>query len=72
MALTTECGLQILICWLRDNIDCCTAIIFDNDEDQTDSAALLPRIEQALADVCKFHRLQQLLTPAIHNQGGSE
>jgi hypothetical protein len=45
--LTTEAALNILIGWLQDNIDC-GSIIFDNDEDNTDSAALLPWIEQAL------------------------
>ncbi|MCW7035534.1 hypothetical protein NYV54_00375 [Escherichia coli] len=29
------------------NIDCESGIIFDNDEDKTDSAALLPCIAQA-------------------------
>ncbi|WP_307858945.1 hypothetical protein [Escherichia coli] len=33
--------------WLQDNIDCESGIIFDNDEDKTDSAALLPCIAQA-------------------------
>ncbi|MCW7198251.1 hypothetical protein OHD55_09040 [Escherichia coli] len=37
----------MLIAWLQDNIDCESGIIFDNDEDKTDSAALLPCIEQA-------------------------
>ena len=43
--LTTEAVLNILIEWLRDSISCDTEIIFDNDEDNTDSAALLPWIE---------------------------
>ncbi|HAF2467661.1 TPA: DUF957 domain-containing protein [Salmonella enterica] len=60
MPLTTEEGLQILICWLQDNIDCGTEIIFDNDEDNTDSAALLPWIEQARNDVCDLRHLQLL------------
>lgn len=42
--LTTETALDILIAWLQDNIDCESGIIFDNDEDKTDSAALLPCI----------------------------
>ncbi|EEZ6491582.1 hypothetical protein N8I70_005317 [Escherichia coli] len=46
-SLTTETALDILIAWLQDNIDCESEIIFDNDEDKTDSAALLPCIEQA-------------------------
>ncbi len=46
-SLTTETALDILIAWLQDNIDCESGIIFDNDEDRTDSAALLPCIEQA-------------------------
>ncbi|MCZ5657665.1 hypothetical protein O5623_00880 [Escherichia coli] len=41
-SLTTETVLDILITWLQDNIDCESGIIFDNDEDKTDSAALLP------------------------------
>ncbi len=46
--LTTEVALNILISWLQDNTDCGTGIIFDNDEDNTDSAKLLPWIKQAL------------------------
>ena len=46
-SLTTETALDILITWLQDNIDCESGIIFDNDEDKTGSAALLPCIEQA-------------------------
>ncbi|EPB4340622.1 MULTISPECIES: DUF957 domain-containing protein [Enterobacterales] len=58
--LTTEAALNILIGWLRDNIDCDTEIIFDNDEDNTDSVALLPWIEQALKDVRDLRHLQLL------------
>lgn len=58
MALTTEQGLQILINWLQDNIDCETSLIFDNDEDQTQSADLLPRVQQALSDLRDLHHLQ--------------
>ena len=36
LTLTTETALDILIDWLRDNINCDTPIIFDNDEDNTD------------------------------------
>ncbi|PLC61178.1 hypothetical protein B9P82_21610 [Citrobacter sp. L55] len=49
--LTTEPALNILIGWLQDNVDCGSEIIFDNDEDNTDSAVLLPKIEQALRNV---------------------
>lgn len=42
--LTTETALDILIHWLQDNIDCGTMLIFDNDENNTDSATLLPHI----------------------------
>ncbi|HCQ9157053.1 TPA: hypothetical protein OMJ18_004851, partial [Escherichia coli] len=48
----------ILIAWLQDNIDCESEIIFDNDEDKTDSAALLPCIEQARQDVRTLRHLQ--------------
>ncbi|MDU4350041.1 MAG: hypothetical protein E7I27_30655, partial [Klebsiella michiganensis] len=58
--LTTEAVLNILIEWLRDSISCDTEIIFDNDEDNTDSAALLPWIEQALQDVRELRHLQLL------------
>ncbi|EAA6041705.1 hypothetical protein QAA19_000015 [Salmonella enterica] len=63
MPLTTEEGLQILICWLQDNIDCGTEIIFDNDDALTGSTALLPCIEQALNDVRRVNCLRLLLSP---------
>lgn len=58
--LTTEAALNILIGWLQDNISCNTGIIFDNDEDKTDSAVLLPWIEQARNDVRNLRHLQLL------------
>ena len=58
--LTTEAALNILIGWIQDNIDCGSEIIFDNDEDNTDSAVLLSRIEQALRDVRDLRHLQLL------------
>ncbi|EKS6643022.1 DUF957 domain-containing protein [Citrobacter braakii] len=58
--LTTEAALTILINWLQDNISCDSDIIFDNDEDNTDSATLLPWIEQALQDVRDLHHLRLL------------
>lgn len=60
LALTTEAALNILIDWLQDNICCGTGIIFDNDEDKTDSAVPLPWIEQARNDVCNLRHLQLL------------
>ncbi|EPW1972939.1 DUF957 domain-containing protein, partial [Escherichia coli] len=42
---------------LTNNIDCESGIIFDNDEDKTDSAVLFPWIERACQDVrelCQF------------------
>ena len=60
-SLTTETALDILIAWwLQDNIDCESGIIFDNNEDKTDSAALLPCIEQAREDVRTLRHLQLL------------
>ncbi|ANE65204.1 hypothetical protein A5955_12970 [Escherichia coli] len=59
-SLTTETALDILIAWLQDNIDCESGIIFDNDEDKTDSAALLPCIEQARENVRTLRHLQLL------------
>ena len=58
--LTTEAALNILIGWLQDNIDCGNMIIFDNDEDNTDSAVLLPWIERARQDVRDLRHLQLL------------
>ncbi|MEI9745547.1 hypothetical protein [Enterobacter ludwigii] len=58
--LTTESALTILTDWLQDNIDCGTEIIFDNDGDNTDSAALLPHITRALQDVRDLHHLRLL------------
>lgn len=60
--LTTETALNILIGWLQDNIDCGSEIIFDNDEDSTNSAMLLPWIERARQDVRDLQRLQQTST----------
>lgn len=59
-SLTTETALDILIAWLQDNIAYESGIIFDNDEDKTDSAALLPCIEQAREDICTLRQLQLL------------
>ncbi|WP_449543482.1 hypothetical protein [Enterobacter ludwigii] len=58
--LTTDAALNILIGWLQDNIDCGSEIIFDNDEDRTDSVALLPWIEKALQEVRDLRHLQLL------------
>lgn len=58
--LTTETSLTILINWLQDNIDCESEIIFDKDEDNTDSAVLLPWIELALRDICVLRQLRSL------------
>ncbi|WP_112048726.1 DUF957 domain-containing protein [Escherichia coli] len=44
----------------QDNIDCESEIIFDNDEDKTDSTALLPCIEQAREDIRTLRQLQFL------------
>ncbi|HIA9322547.1 TPA: hypothetical protein ACWSU0_002633 [Escherichia coli] len=59
-SLTTETALDILIAWLQNNIDCESGIIFDNDEDKMDSAALLPCIEQAREDIHTLRQLQLL------------
>ncbi|WP_145504194.1 DUF957 domain-containing protein [Yersinia vastinensis] len=58
--LTTETALDILIHWLQDNIDYDSGIIFDNDENNTNSTTLLPWIKQALRDVRDLRHLQLL------------
>ncbi|MBB7521645.1 hypothetical protein HEM46_009640 [Escherichia coli] len=50
--------LEIQGASLQDNIDCESGIIFDNNEDKTDSAALLPCIEQAREDIRTLRQLQ--------------
>ncbi|GCR47400.1 hypothetical protein BvCmsHHNP033_01613 [Escherichia coli] len=60
MPLTTETALDILIAWLQDNIDCESGIIFDNDENKTDSVTLLPCIKQARQDVRTLRHMQLL------------
>ena len=60
MPLTTETALDILIAWLQDNIDCGSGIIFDNDENKTDSVTLLPCIKQARQDVRTLRHMQLL------------
>lgn len=45
--LTVVRGLEILALWLEDNIGCESALCFDNPEDGTDSAMLLPCVEAA-------------------------
>ncbi|WP_236426122.1 hypothetical protein [Escherichia coli] len=57
-SLTTETVLDILITWLQDNIDCESGIIFDNDEDKTDSAALLPCIRVGSLAAAACHGLK--------------
>lgn len=64
LALTTD--PDILIDWLQDNINCCTPIVFDNDEDNTDSATLLPWIEQARQDIRNLRHQQLLQHPRTH------
>ena len=56
--LTTEAALNVLIDWLQNNIDCGNVIIFDNDNDDTDSAVLLPWIVMEIRDVCALRYLQ--------------
>ncbi|MCS2169554.1 hypothetical protein MUU46_04340 [Scandinavium sp. TWS1a] len=60
---TAEAALDILSDWLQDNIDCGTHIIFDNDEERTDPAVLLPLIRQVRRDVADLRHLQLLRRP---------
>ena len=58
--LTSKTALQALFDWLQDNIDFGSEIILNNDEENTDSAKLLPQVEKALQDVRALHHLQLL------------
>ncbi|MEG6065930.1 hypothetical protein UXP18_18535 [Enterobacter asburiae] len=40
--------IEIMIDWLECNVDMGTPIIFDNDDDKTDSAKALPAMYEAL------------------------
>ncbi|HFL4933573.1 TPA: hypothetical protein ACG34J_001387 [Escherichia coli] len=60
MPALNACRVYPLSTGNQDNIDCESEIIFDNDEDKTDSAALLPCIEQAREDVRTLRHLQLL------------
>ncbi|WP_436883083.1 hypothetical protein [Enterobacter asburiae] len=62
--LTVVQGLEILASWLEDNIGCETELCFDNPEDGTDSAMLLPCVEAALA------MIKYALNPAEMAGGG--
>ncbi|EFN8403382.1 DUF957 domain-containing protein, partial [Escherichia coli] len=41
--------LEVLSSWLEDNINMDSEIIFDNDEDNTNSEILYPAVEKANA-----------------------
>lgn len=56
-------ALQIITAWLEDNVAMKSEIIFDNDNGQTDSAALLPALQLAL---------RQLLALDGHTSGESK
>lgn len=73
--LTTETAPDILILWLKGNIDCNSEIIFDNDEDNTDSAVLLPRLSMreamfvisAIFSLCiRPEQISRLTMPITH------
>lgn len=59
-SLVTETALDILIAWQQDNIAYESGIIFDNDEDRTDSATLLSCIKQTREDARTLRQLQLL------------
>lgn len=50
-------GLDDLKWWLRDNVDADSSIIFDNDEEGTDSETLLEALEFALSFIRKDNDL---------------
>lgn len=53
--LTPEDGLRILANWLQDNVDCESSLIFDNDEDMTDSQMLLECVNEILCNIETSH-----------------
>ncbi|MGX5864161.1 hypothetical protein ACWKSU_17050 (plasmid) [Enterobacter cloacae] len=53
--------LEVLSSWLEDNINMDSEIIFDNDEDNTNSEILYPAVEKANAVCAKWHLYLQIL-----------
>ncbi len=49
--------LEVLSSWLEDNINMDSEIIFDNDEDNTNSEILYPAVEKANAVLRKMASL---------------
>ena len=49
--------LEVLSSWLEDNINMDSEIIFDNDEDNTNSEVLYPAVEKANAVLRKMASL---------------
>ncbi|EIC1587317.1 hypothetical protein K9692_004771 [Escherichia coli] len=49
--------LDILASWLDDNINCESELLFDNDDDATDSELMYPAVERASAVLRKVESL---------------
>jgi len=69
--------LEILTIWLEDNINMGSELIFDNEDDNTDSEVLYPAVEKANAVLSKLSSLssdtmqatRQRLQDAVEGKG---
>ncbi|EBE8127046.1 DUF957 domain-containing protein [Salmonella enterica] len=60
--------LEVLSSWLEDNINMDSEIIFDNDEDNTNSEILYPAVEKANAVLRKMASLSSDSVQAIRQR----
>ncbi|MGT2397434.1 hypothetical protein ACVDHD_23610, partial [Enterobacter roggenkampii] len=60
--------LEVLSSWLEDNINMDSEIIFDNDEDNTNSEILYPAVEKANAVLRKMASLSSNSVNAIRQR----
>ncbi|EKD3763902.1 hypothetical protein ONL76_004868 [Salmonella enterica] len=60
--------LEVLSSWLEDNINMDSEIIFDNDEDNTNSEILYPAVEKANAVLRKMASLSSDSVHAIRQR----
>lgn len=60
--------LEVLSSWLEDNINMDSEIIFDNDEDNTNSEILYPAVEKANAVLRKMASLSAEFTIQVQQK----
>ncbi len=61
-------ALEIMAAWLQDNVDMESDIIFDNDEDRTDSEVMLPALLMALNTLKTIASLRESHSQVIQSR----